>query len=131
MNLLLDTHAWLWFALGQEKLSATARAAIEHPENVNHLSTASLWEIAIKISLGKYQLQLPFLQFVDQSIAANRISLVAILPRHIDHVATMTFPSSGHRDPFDRLLVSQAQVEGMTLVSNDAALDEYGVPRIW
>ena len=131
MNLLLDTHAWLWFALGQDQLSGVARAAIENPTNVNHLSTASLWELAIKISIGKYQLQTPFLQFVEQSITANRISLATILPRHIDHLATMNFPSSGHRDPFDRLLVSQAQVEGMTLVSNDAALDAYGVPRIW
>lgn len=134
MRLLLDTHAWLWFHLGDPQLSKTATDHVLDPANTIFVSPASLWEIAIKISLGKYVLNIPYAQFMHDSIAGHGFQLLDITPRHTEVVATLPFPVIGgtpHRDPFDRLLVAQATAEGMSLVSNDGKLPAYGVPVVW
>lgn len=128
MKLLLDTHAFLWFIGGDERLSLTARTLIEDGANDAFLSVASLWEMAIKISLGRLQLAQPFEILIPQQLSLNHIGLLGITISHTAKVATLPFH---HRDPFDRLLVAQAQVEQMSLVSNDPAFDAYGITRLW
>lgn len=128
MNILLDTHAFLWFVQDDPKLSEAARALIEDEDNQPFLSIASLWEIAIKISLGKLQLTQPYKEFIPQQLAMNGIGILNIT---IDHTAAVSSLHFYHRDPFDRLLTVQSKIEEMTLVSADPAFDEYGVKRVW
>ncbi len=128
MKLLLDTHAFLWFVLNDPQLSAAARALIGDPANEVAVSPATLWEIAIKISIGKYRLNEPYQTFMEREIAANQMRLLTIEPRHTAPLVTLPFH---HRDPFDRLLVAQALVEQMPLVSADATLDAYPITRLW
>ena len=128
MNLLLDTHAFLWFIAGDSNLSQTARSAIEDVNNDRYVSVASLWETAIKISIGKFILGEPFEVLIPEELAKNRIELLNISVAHTARVASMPFH---HRDPFDRLIAAQANIEQLTLVSVDAAFDAYGVTRLW
>ena len=128
MNLLLDTNAWLWFVLGDPQLSPAAQAHILDPGNTKFVSPASYWEISIKISLGKYALNTPYPQFMRHAITGNGFRFLHISPYHTEQVSTLPFH---HRDPFDRLLIAQALVEGMTLVSNDGNFAQYGVQVIW
>ncbi len=131
MKLLLDTHAVLWFYLADPQLSAAASAAIIDPANEKYVSPASYWEVAIKISIGKYAIAEPFEDFWRKAIDLNGFQILAVLPRHAAKVATLPFLPNRHRDPFDRLIVAQALVEGMNLVSADSLLETYGVTRIW
>ena len=128
MRLLLDTHAFLWFIMGDRHLSATARALIENLANERWLSVGSLWEIAIKVSLGKLTLSSPFEVLFPAQLDRNDVQLLGITAQHTQVVAGLPFH---HRDPFDRLLVAQCRVEGLALVSADHAFDAYGVQRIW
>lgn len=128
MNLLLDTQAFLWFVQDAPQLSAPARQRIEAHDSRPFLSVASVWEIAIKLSLGKLQLTQPFEAFIPQQLAINSISLLPITVEHLAVVTTLPFY---HRDPFDRLLAAQAQVEELLLVSVDAVFDAYPVRRWW
>jgi PIN domain nuclease of toxin-antitoxin system len=130
VKLLLDTHTVLWFYVADPQLSATARVAIMDPANENWVSPASYWEVAIKVSIGKYELAQPFEDFWRNAIDRNAFQILPLLPRHAAAVATLPFPSN-HKDPFDRLIVAQAKVEAMTLVSADANLDAYGITRLW
>ena len=128
MRMLLDTHAFLWFVLDDPQLSEMARATIEDPSNDIEVSPASYWEIAIKIRLGKYALSEPYQAFMEREIAENDFRILSIEPRHTALLTTMPFH---HRDPFDRMLVAQVHVEGISLVSVDTQLDAYGITRIW
>jgi PIN domain nuclease of toxin-antitoxin system len=128
VRLLLDTHAFLWFILDDPQLSANADALISDPDNDVEISPASYWELAIKISIGKYSLPEPFDVFVDREIAANDFQILHVEPKHTAVVSTLPFH---HKDPFDRLLVAQAQVEGIPIISGDSALDDYAVRRLW
>ena len=128
MRLLLDTHALLWFYLSNEKLSQMAKAAILDPSSEVFVSPASYWEIAIKISLGKYQLNENYSDFIDNAIVKNGFKILAIETSHTAKLLELSFH---HKDPFDRLLVAQALVEQLTLVSNEKIFDDYNVPRIW
>jgi PIN domain nuclease of toxin-antitoxin system len=128
MDLLLDTHALLWFAEGNEKLSARARAAIEMSESVLTLSVASVWEIGIKVSLGKLTLQKPVGVFVPELLTELAITL---LPIDIKDVAAACELPFHHRDPFDRMLAAQAIQRGLSIVSIDESFDAYGVARLW
>jgi PIN domain nuclease of toxin-antitoxin system len=128
VKLLLDTHVLLWFLSGSSRLSVTARSAIEDMANERLFSVAGAWEIAIKASLGKLDLAVPFEKLVPGELRANAIELLAITPAHL--VAVMALPFH-HRDPFDRMYVAQSAVEGATLVSADPALDAYGIQRLW
>ncbi|HBJ33587.1 MAG TPA: PIN domain nuclease [Planctomycetaceae bacterium] len=128
MNLLLDTHAFLWFIGNDSRLSDDAKLAIEAPANQKWVSIASCWEIAIKSGLGKLQLADPVEVFLPREIAANRFSTLPIELRHATFVADLP---NHHRDPFDRLLIAQALVESFQIVGCDAAFDAYGVSRLW
>lgn len=127
MNLLLDTHTFLWFIMGSANLSGNARALIEDTANKSLLSVASLWEMAIKVSLGKLTLSAGFDDVVRQ-LSLNGVGLLNISTAHVSLVATLPFH---HRDPFDRLLIAQAITEQVPVVSVDAAFDNYGITRLW
>lgn len=128
MRLLLDTHSFLWFISGSTNLSPTARTLIEDASNQPLLSVASLWEMAIKLSLGKLNLAQPFEVLIPQQMRLNGIKLLGI---EIEHTAAVSKLPFHHRDPFDRLLIGQAMVEQMPIVSADTAFDTYPITRLW
>jgi PIN domain nuclease of toxin-antitoxin system len=128
MNLLLDTQSLLWFVLDDSRLSETARESIVAADGIVFVSTASLWEIAIKISLGKYALPLPFAAFWDEQLLTNDFTLLPISVAHAARVADLLHY---HRDPFDRLIIAQSLVEKIPVVSNDVLFADYGAERIW
>lgn len=128
MRLLLDSHTLIWAVDDPAKLGAQAQGLIQDPSHDRLMSAATLWEIAIKFGLGKLPLSLPYRQWMDRAI--DDLGLV-ILPITLDHAERQAGLPWHHRDPFDRLLVAQAQVEGMPLVSADPALDAYGITRLW
>jgi PIN domain nuclease of toxin-antitoxin system len=128
VRLLLDTHALLWFYLGDLQLSAVAQAAIADPGNGKFVSPASYWELAIKINLGKYVLAETYDEFIEHAIFDNGFAILPVEPKHT--AALIVLPRH-HKDPFDRLLVAQAQIEGIPLVSGDAILDQYPISRLW
>lgn len=128
MRCLLDTHALVWFADGDAKLSAAALATVGDPASELFVSPASFWEIAIKAHLGKWALTMPYLDYAD---AVFRLYGFHELPIRPDHTVRLIGLPNHHNDPFDRLLAVQALAEGLTLVSADAVFDRYGVPRVW
>ncbi|MBU1615983.1 type II toxin-antitoxin system VapC family toxin [bacterium] len=128
MKLLLDTHSFLWFISGSPKLGTTARTLIENVFNQPFLSVASLWEMAIKVSLGKLKLDQPFERLIPYQLKLNGIDLLEIKIQHTAIVSKLPFH---HRDPFDRLLVAQAMVGQMPIVSADTTLDAYTITRMW
>ena len=104
MSYLLDTSAYLWFVTGDRKLSALARRVLEEPSDDLYLSLASIWELAIKANLGRgLELPLPFADFVDAELQAERIQILNIEIAHLKQFADLPFH---HRDPFDRLLIA-------------------------
>jgi PIN domain nuclease of toxin-antitoxin system len=127
MKLLLDTHAFLWFIEDNPRLSAQAKALLESDAELL-LSIASLWEIAIKTSLGKLTIAQPYDTFIPQQLELNAATILPISLAHLAVVSTLPFH---HRDPFDRLLAAQAMVEQLPLVSADAAFDSYSIDRKW
>lgn len=128
MRLLLDTHTFLWFIDGSEKLSTYARGLIEDPGNERHLSVGSLWEIAIKVSMGKLKVPLPLTRLVKEHVEGNAIALLSLQPEHLDVQRELPFH---HRDPFDRLIIAQAMAEEMKVVGYDAEFDMYPVECVW
>jgi PIN domain nuclease of toxin-antitoxin system len=130
MNLLLDTHAFLWFVVASLNhfLPQPTRDLLEDGANQLYLSVASVWETAIKVSIGKLRLPLPVTQIVSSQVQTGDIELLNIKLTHLDLIETMALH---HKDPFDRLLIAQAQVENFSLVSTDVAFDSYGVNRVW
>lgn len=128
MRLLLDTHALLWFLLADSRLSGKALDHIRDGSSMVHVSPASLWEIAIKISLGKYELPGPFDRFWQEQLRINDILLLQFTIEHAACIAELPFY---HRDPFDRCIIAQSLVEGISVIGSDTAFDRYGVTRIW
>lgn len=128
MRLLLDTHVFLWFLAGDARLRAPIRGRIENKTHDKFLSVASVWEMAIKVSLGKLKLKDPLGEIVDRGAGANGITVIAIAKDHALRVGTLPWH---HRDPFDRLLAAQAMHEGMAILTGDPAFDAYGVRRVW
>ena len=128
MRLLLDTHAFLWFLLDDPKLSVAAGNLIADPGSDIEISPATYWEVAIKISLRKYTLSESFEVFMEREITSNDFHILHIAPKHVAVLTTMPFH---HRDPFDRLLIAQAVVERIPIVSGDAAFDAYPITRLW
>ncbi len=128
MNILLDTHTFLWFVDDNPSLSQSARVLIESEDSQPFLSVASLWEIAIKISLGKLTLKQPYETFIPQQLALNGIGVLNISLEHTAAIATLPFH---HRDPFDRLIAVQAKIDEMVLLSADPIFDAYGAKRVW
>jgi len=128
VRVLLDTHAFLWFLLADPKLSFPAQKLISDAQTTVNISPSTYWEIAIKISLGKYALPEPYALFMERELAINNFTILPILPRHTAILTELPFH---HRDPFDRLLIAQSIAEAIPLVSCDDAIDAYGVSRIW
>ncbi len=128
MKLLLDTHTFLWFIAGSASLSADARSLIEDAEHEKFVSIVSIWETAIKVSIGKMSLSAPFDVLFPHQLEINGFEL---LPVKIEHTSVVTSLPFHHRDPFDRLLIAQAIEEEMELVSIDEFFDDYGVTRLW
>jgi PIN domain nuclease of toxin-antitoxin system len=127
-RVLLDTHAFIWFIEGSPKLSAPARAAIEDVDAVRFLSVASVWEIAIKASIGRLALAAPLDELFPAQVERNAIQFLDIGVRHALRIATLPLQ---HRDPFGRMLAAQALVDDLTLISADTAFDAYAVRRVW
>lgn len=126
--ILLDTQAFLWTLEGSERLSAKAAETVSaHPEELA-ISVAGLWEIAIKEQIGKLELAQPFEVFIREQVEGRELTLVGITSAHILRYHGLPLH---HRDPFDRMLAAQALFEDAAVVSNDKALDPYGVRRIW
>ncbi len=128
MKLLLDTHTLLWFIAGSVNLSAYARSLIEDVSNEKFVSIVSIWETAIKVSIGKMTLSAPFDVLFPHQLQTNGFDL---LPVKIKHTSAVTALPVHHRDPFDRLLIAQAIEEKFTLVSVDDVFDDYGITRLW
>ncbi len=128
MPILLDTHTFLWYILANPQLSARAKALMRASENEKFLSIASPWETSIKVSTGKLMLSEPLESYFAEQMRLNSIQLLPITLAHVARVSTLPFH---HRDPFDRLLVAQSLTENIPLVSADAALDAYGIERLW
>jgi PIN domain nuclease of toxin-antitoxin system len=128
VTLLLDTHAFLWFCQADPLLSPTAKTLIEDAGNRKLLSVASCWEISIKVGLGKLKLGEPSTTYIPAALSRTGIELLPISLAHATAVECLPFH---HRDPFDRLLVAQAALEVVSIVSVDVALDAYGVTRLW
>ena len=123
MELLIDTHILIWFLEGNKSLSKPRRQIISDSQNDVFVSIASLWEIAVKISLGKLTLAQPFADVIKQ-IAVQNIEVLPILPQHTLQVSVLPFH---HRDPFDRIIVAQSQSENLPIVTNDIEFSHYGV----
>jgi PIN domain nuclease of toxin-antitoxin system len=127
-SLLLDTHTLLWFFWDDQRLRSSAKALIEDSDNQKLVSVASCWEIAIKAGLRKLDLGEPSRTFLPREIARNSFEL---LPISLEHATAVEELPPIHRDPFDRLLVAQATIEGFSLVSSDTIFDQYGISRLW
>ena len=123
MDILLDTHTVLWFFEADERLSETAIDAICDAENNKYVSIATLWEISIKHSIGKLKLDGGIENFVD-TIHKNGFILLDIIPEHVSTVANLPLI---HRDPFDRMLVAQAMVENISIVTADSEIIKYDI----
>jgi PIN domain nuclease of toxin-antitoxin system len=128
MKFIADTHAFLWFVTDSPQLSAPAKKLFESPDSERFLSVASIWEIAIKTSLGKLSFGQPLEQCLPEQIALNYIRLLDI---SLSHALRVTNLPLHHCDPFDRMIVAQSLVENLPILSSDGALDAYGIKRIW
>lgn len=127
MNLLLDTHTYIWFSSNSRELSPRVRELIEDSRNTAYISMGSLWEISIKVSIGKPRISAPLEELLLE-ITENGIE---ILPISFDHILRSSQLPFHHRDPFDRLLVAQALSEQMQLLSADTIFDYYTDSRVW
>jgi len=128
MKLLLDTHTFLWFIMGNSKLSTTARNYIEDTSNDKYISIVSLWEIAIKNSIGKLNLSGSFASVISSQIQLNGFEILDISFQHLVLVSSLPFH---HRDPFDRLIISQSIVDFMPILGTDLLFDLYPITRFW
>ncbi len=128
MKYLLDTHTFIWWDSNQARLSAAALALCADKSNILWLSLVSIWELQIKIQLNKLSCRLPLADLITDQQQTNDIELLPIETTHIFALDTLPLH---HKDPFDRLLIAQAQVEGATLISNDPWFDNYAIPRVW
>lgn len=127
MRLLLDTHVWLWLALDPDRVSVEVRTRIDRVETELYVSVASLWEVVIKTSTGKLNLPDPTETFWQRQTSDSGIEALAIRPEHVLDVAALP---DVHRDPFDRILIAQARVEGLTLVTVDPKVRAYPVATL-
>lgn len=128
MQLLLDTHTLLWWLLGHRRLSRAARLAIADVGNRVYVSAASSWEIATKHRIGRLPDAAPLLGKIAEHIAGQGFGALDVTVQHGERAGGLPGP---HRDPFDRMLVAQAQSERLAVVSNDAVFDAFGVARVW
>ena len=128
MRLLLDTHTFLWFIEGNDKLSDLAHELIIDIDNQILLSVVSLWEIAVKVNIGKLTLALPFRDLMWEQLSLNEIEILFIKFNHLSELLDLPLH---HRDPFDRLIIAQAMAEDLPTVTRDAAFQAYPIRVIW
>jgi PIN domain nuclease of toxin-antitoxin system len=128
MNILLDTHAFLWWITDDAQLSANARTLIKDGENMLYWSAASSWEVAIKYNLGRLPLPDEPEQFLAQELAKNQIESLPITDRYAFQAGRLP---RHHKDPFDRMLIAQAMTDSLTLLSCDSFFDLYDVQVMW
>lgn len=128
MKLLLDTHTFLWFAFNTPELPAPTRELLEDDASDLYFSHASVWEMAIKVSIGKLHFSTSVTDLVTKQLQKDDILPLPINYAHLALIETMPLH---HKDPFDRLLIAQALAESFTIISIDAAFDPYGVSRLW
>lgn len=127
MKNLLDTHTFIWYINGEKEISEKAKKAIEHKNAVNFISIASIWEIAIKISLGKLEMKESFSKISEQII----LNGFQILPITIEDTLYLSSLDFHHRDPFDRIIISQSIVNKLHIISKDTHFEKYTVEIIW
>jgi PIN domain nuclease of toxin-antitoxin system len=127
MQILLDTHIFLWFALNDFRLSMRSMNHIKDFRNDKYLSIASLWEISIKCGLGKLTLDAPFSEFVERNVHQKGIT---ILQASVEHLAVLQHLPQHHRDPFDRLIIAQSIVEHIGVITIDPQFEKYGIDLI-
>ena len=127
-RLLLDTHAFLWCVASSEKLSDTAKSAVLEKGTDVFLSKVSYWEICLKVSIGKLALMPDWEAKLEAERKANRFAWLEISPKHCEGIISLPWH---HKDPFDRLLVSQARAENLSLLSCDDKIEPYGIDIIW
>jgi PIN domain nuclease of toxin-antitoxin system len=129
VRLLLDTHAFLWWVFADSRLSRTARAAIDdNGENDVFVSAASAWEIATKYRIGKLPDARIVAEDIPGTVAAEGFNALAVSILHAHRAGGM---DGHHNDPFDRILIAQAIIEDLALISNERIFDAYGVKRLW
>jgi PIN domain nuclease of toxin-antitoxin system len=128
MRLLVDTHCWLWMLVSPARLADRARELLADPENELLLSAASAWEIAIKYALGKLTLSAAPQVLIPELMARSGVTPLPVVHAHALHVASLP---PHHRDPFDRLLAAQAQLERCPIVTRDRVFRKYGVTVVW
>jgi PIN domain nuclease of toxin-antitoxin system len=128
MRLLLDTHVLIWLDIAGGRLSASAQRAIQDPQNTLYLSLVSVWEMQIKIQLGKLHLNSSLSTTLESQQQINGIQL---LPIQLTHILALNNLPYHHNDPFDRLLITQAQTENLILVTNDPKIHSYDVAYLW
>jgi len=127
MSFLLDTHTFLWFLEGNEKLSKKALVKMLDVNKKCYISIASLWEITIKLQLGKLELNFDF----DELTEYLKRNQIEILPIHFDHLKVLSELPLHHRDPFDRIILSQAIAEKFTKISQDSSFKSYKAKLLW
>jgi PIN domain nuclease of toxin-antitoxin system len=127
MRILIDTQAFIWFVENDKHIPAKIKKELEESSNTIIVSIASLWEMAIKMSLNKLQLSCDIEEMIEK-IYINGFEILPILPVHIIKLSKLDFV---HRDPFDRIIISQSLTEDFQVVSSDRIFDDYGVRRKW
>jgi PIN domain nuclease of toxin-antitoxin system len=128
MRVLIDTHIFIWYIQNSERLPSSIATYINDGRNDILLSIASVWEMAIKQSTGKLNLGLPYASFIEEQMRLNSMEL---LPLRLDHLEVVTTMPFHHRDPFDRILIAQAMLEDIVIISADSTFSSYPVQRIW
>lgn len=131
MKYLLDTHVFLWACVEPEKLSSDSMEIIKNPNNILFLSSASVWEISIKMKIGKLKIlneNLDFKTFIEKSLEALELKELPILNKH---VFSLYHLPDIHKDPFDRILIAQAKSENLILITNDTQIKKYNVKTLW
>jgi PIN domain nuclease of toxin-antitoxin system len=128
MRVLLDTHTFLWWVTDDPQLSETVRAIITDANNLVFLSVASAWEIVIKVRTGKLVLPEPPEAYIPRRLASNQFQSLGIELAHVLQVSSLP---DWHRDPFDRILIAQSQVERLPLLSLDRQISQYSVQVVW
>ncbi|MSR58062.1 MAG: type II toxin-antitoxin system VapC family toxin [Planctomycetaceae bacterium] len=131
MKLLLDTHTFLWHADGNPQMSMTATALLVDPTNELFLSMASVWEIAIKVGLKKLSLSSSYVPFMTTAITGYGLTVLPISFEDCAEYETLPFPLTKHRDPFDRLIITHARRNDLSIIGADVKFDSYGVQRLW
>ena len=128
MRYLLDTHVFLWLDSEPERLSERVTSICADPENVLYLSYVSVWEVQIKSQLGKLKLPTPLPDMLNNQISTNQLNLLSVELQHIFGLSNLP---PHHKDPFDRLLISQAIHEQLILLSDDNVIRRYPIPTVW